>query len=618
MEGESTLEHMRRLHPPPPDVAGGRLLEWAFAFDLPRRPDDVWALVSDTSRVNRALGLGEMRFDEKDGVLHGSATHLGFRQEWIEVPWAWVKGSHLTSLRRYARGMARSVWSVYRLEPTRDGEGTRFLVYFGWSPAGLLGALGIRLAMRWLERRYQDVVGRLADASLPLALPPPPPPLVPPATLERVRAIRAELERRRLDAEVVERLVAHVLSDDELDLHRLQPLDLARVLGVDEDELLRTCLHATRLGLLDLRWDVVCPHCRGVRQELGNLGDVPPRSACEVCGIDFTTDVENAIEITFRIHPSIREVPERFYCSAEPATKEHIEVQLALGPGEVRRVSTRLVPGRHRLRLRGSKTEAFLDVAERGSEATELRFVASRGPEEARSGTSPTLVLENDRDEPTTFVVERARWSDTALRPGRLLSFQDFRDLFSDQFLAADVQLEVGEQTILFTDIVGSTAFYERRGDPSAFVEVKRHFDELFSIVSKNRGAVVKTIGDATMAAFCTPLDAVRAAVRMHEVFHEERADTEIRLRISLHTGPCIAVRIHQGIDYFGGTVNVAAKLQSLAEGGDVAMSEKTFGAPGVEAFLGGCRGRLESAEYRSAALEHPIEVKRLSTFRAR
>ena len=79
-----------------------------------------------------------------------------------------------------------------------------------------------------------------------------------------------------------------------------------------------------------------------------------------------------------------------------------------------------------------------------------------------------------------------------------------------------------------------------------------------------------------------------------------------------------VDARIHQGIDYFGGTVNLAAKLQALAEGGDLAMSERTFGAPGVEAFLGGCAGRLESAEYRSAALEHPIGVRRLSTFRAR
>src|SRR4029079_16260766 len=89
-----------------------------------------------------------------------------------------------------------------------------------------------------------------------------------------------------------------------------------------------------------------------------------------------------------------------------------------------------------------------------------------------------------------------------ALRACPLLSFQEFRDLFSEDYIAADVRLGVGEQTLLFTDVVGSTAFYASRAHPAAFVEIKKHFDELFAIVAANRGAVVKTIGDAVMASF--------------------------------------------------------------------------------------------------------------------
>src|SRR5699024_7043552 len=125
---------------------------------------------------------------------------------------------------------------------------------------------------------------------------------------------------------------------------------------------------------------------------------------------------------------------------------------------------------------------------------------------------------------------------DHALRAGQLLSFQDFRDLFSEDYIGADVRLGVGEQTLLFTDVVGSTAFYASRGDPAAFIEIKKHFDEVFAIVTRNRGAVVKTIGDAVMATFVSPLDAVRASHQIHAAFHPERADTPIRLRISLNT----------------------------------------------------------------------------------
>jgi class 3 adenylate cyclase len=226
------------------------------------------------------------------------------------------------------------------------------------------------------------------------------------------------------------------------------------------------------------------------------------------------------------------------------------------------------------------------------------------------------IELPNDAAEPQRFTIENATWSDHALRAGQLLSFQDFRDLFSEEYIAADVRLGVGEQTLLFTDVVGSTAFYASRGDPAAFVEIKRHFDEVFAIVGAHRGAVVKTIGDAVMATFVDPLEAVRASQKIHEAFHPGRADTPIRLRISLNTGPCIAVRLNSNADFFGGTVNVAAKLQALAEGYQIAMSEATYRAPGVAEYLTEQGVALEALEYTSKALPAPVQVRRWSVFR--
>ena len=162
---------------------------------------------------------------------------------------------------------------------------------------------------------------------------------------------------------------------------------------------------------------------------------------------------------------------------------------------------------------------------------------------------------------------------------------------------------------------VGSTAFYAARGDPAAFVEIKKHFDEVFAIVGNNRGAVVKTIGDAVMATFVSPVDAVRASRKIHDAFHPARADTPIRLRISLNTGPCIAVRLNANADFFGGTVNVAAKLQALAEGYQIAMSHATFGAPGVADYLADQKATLEDLTYTSKALPQPVPVKRWTVY---
>jgi adenylate cyclase len=164
-----------------------------------------------------------------------------------------------------------------------------------------------------------------------------------------------------------------------------------------------------------------------------------------------------------------------------------------------------------------------------------------------------------------------------------VLSDPDFRALFSEDFLADDVTLSVGEQTLLFTDIVGSTAMYAQRGDPDAFTSVRRQFSETFALVARHRGVVVKTIGDATMAAFVDPVDAVQAAVAIQRAFADPAG---IRLRVSINTGPCLAVRLNADIDYFGHAVNVAAKLQSIVEAGQVALAERTRAAPGVAAAL--------------------------------
>lgn len=612
MTGNSAIDSMRSRHPPPSDLAtDASLREWVFEFDVPLSPSALWSIVSDTSRLNRALGLDEMHFEERDGVLHGRNRSLGLGQEWVEEPWSWVKDSHLTSVRRYSRGMARAVFAAYHLEPRDEGRATRFSVYFAWAPRGWLGGLLLSLGMRWLRRRYEEVVGSLSRTpslpSLPASVPEP----LTPAATARLAELELELRARGLDARAVDRLVELLTHGDELDLDRIAPLERARSYGIDEHVLVETCLHATRLGMLDMRWDVVCPHCRGVRASLPHLGELPTDSRCDVCAVDFRTSEANAVEITFRPHPAIRSVEHRFYCSAEPATKRHIEVQRTLAPGSTELLETTLAPGRHRLRVKGEAQFGFVDVFADRSCVEPLEIRADTLDPEIVTGPRPKLLLVARPAEPTTFVVETPMWTDTALRPGFVLSMQGFRDLFSEEYLAADVQIEVGEQTILFTDIVGSTEFYARNGDPAAFAEVKAHFDTLFAVVARHRGAVVKTIGDATMAAFSSPLDAIAAAERMQEAFGVGSNRSAIRIRVSLHTGSCIAVQFHKGIDYFGGTVNLAAKLQSLANAGQVVLSERTYESTGVRVLLEAENAELEDVRYASAALDGPVAAKR-------
>jgi class 3 adenylate cyclase len=608
-----TVAKLLELHPFPAEHAKLKRIERLWVFDLPGTPAALWPFISDTSRMNRALGTAEMTFVEREGRRYGSSKAGGVTHEWLEVPWNWVAEQWLTSTRIYDRGFMKVMYAIHRLEPIASG--TRVYLYFGAVPRNALYAAAIRLGFPSLERAYRRVLPALAaqlDRLRPEVLLLPPAPL-PEEAETRLRAMRDQLLDEKLPEKCVEALVDWVRTGDDADLHRIQIRERARVWKLPESDLLRTALHATRAGLLDLSWDTICPHCRGVREESGKLGDLAAEGHCDVCQVHFTTDSVEAVEVTFRVHPSIRDVPERLYCSAEPATRDHIRVMTQVAPGKKATVMPRLQPGRYTV-WAGHRGGWYLDVEEGGP--GELVYEDHPEGTVVHASTTPTVHFENDGAEPEHFSIERATWSDDALRPGMLLSFQEFRDLFSEEYIGADVKLAVGEQTLLFTDVVGSTAFYASRGDPAAFVEIKKHFDEVFEIVRHNRGAVVKTIGDAVMATFVSPVDAVRASRQIHDAFHPKRADTPIRLRISLNTGPCIAVRLNANADFFGGTVNVAAKLQALAEGYQIAMSDATYKSAGVAEYLAAEKAELESLEYTSKALPAPVCVKRWSVYK--
>lgn len=610
-----TLEQLLALHPWPAEYREDKKIERLWVYDLPGTPQALWPFISDTSRVNRALGTAEMTFWERDGKRYGSSKAGGVRHEWLEVPWSWVAEQWLTSTRIYERGFMRLNYAIHRLEPTPTG--TRLYLYFGVVPRGALGAAAIRIGLPTIKRAYDRVLPALAaqlDRQRPDVLQLPAPALTGEAEA-RLRTGREQLIAEGLPGEAIDRLVGWIRTGDDADLHRIQIRERARAWKLPETDLLRTALHATRAGLLDLSWDTICPHCRGLRDETGSLAHVKAEGHCEVCKLDFTTDTAEAIEVTFRVHPSIRAVPEVLYCSAEPARKDHVRVQRMLAPGEAVEIQPRLAPGRYTVWV-GHRGGWYLDIED--DAPAELVYEDHPEGTIVRASPEPVVRVENDGSEPELFTIERTTWSDDALRPGMLLSLQEFRDLFSEEYIGADVKLAVGEQTLLFTDVVGSTAFYASRGDPAAFVEIKKHFDEVFAIVANNRGAVVKTIGDAVMATFVNPVDAVRASQQIHQTFHPARADTPIRLRISLNTGPCIAVRLNANADFFGGTVNIAAKLQALAEGYQIAMSEATYRSTGVAELLAEQRAELEDLTYESKALRDVVRVKRWTVYRDR
>lgn len=144
---------------------------------------------------------------------------------------------------------------------------------------------------------------------------------------------------------------------------------------------------------------------------------------------------------------------------------------------------------------------------------------------------------------------------------------------------------------MLFTDLKGSTALYERLGDLNAYALVRQHFALLDAVAHRHAGAIVRTIGDAVMAAFSRPADAVAAGVEiLQEIdpFNRQHEAPAIVFKMGVHCGPSIAVTLNENLDYFGQTVNIAARVQSFAEAGEICLTEALYTAPGVRDLLAG------------------------------
>jgi class 3 adenylate cyclase len=236
-----------------------------------------------------------------------------------------------------------------------------------------------------------------------------------------------------------------------------------------------------------------------------------------------------------------------------------------------------------------------------------------RTPEPRPPGTY-RLRIDNRSSESFELALARQKvlpWVSGAM----VASNPTFRDLFSTELIDPDQTIAVRNMTFLFTDIKGSTGLYERRGDGTAYALVKRHFGILGATIAHHRGAIVKTIGDAVMATFPVALDGFEAAVAMHAAIAAFNADNPaepIHIKIGVHRGPCLAVTSNDRIDYFGRTVNLAARVQGLSGGDDIVLSAATAAEGAVGGAVASCGWTRIAFTAQLRGIDGPTDVVRL------
>jgi class 3 adenylate cyclase len=333
--------------------------------------------------------------------------------------------------------------------------------------------------------------------------------------------------------------------------------------------------------------------------------------------LNFQTDFDRLVEVRFDPARAVRPVSHEAFCLAGPWNAPHVLAQTTVPSGETRTLSAGVEAGTYRLRaLRGQSATLRAGV----DGASTAAFTILRGvphPMEVAVGAGPLAVsVANTGPEETVVLLERAEWLDTVATGALVGTMAQFRRQFSAEVLAPGLEVRVQRLAFLFTDLAGSTALYERAGDAPACRLVQDHFRILEDAVTAHRGALVKTIGDAVMAVFASGADALEAAVVMQRDIRgldcRGLVDPERLVRVGVHEGPCVAVTFNERLDYFGTTLNLAARIEHECQGGEVVASATVVEDREAAGRLQALPVAVEPYEARLRGISEPVRLYRL------
>ena len=147
------------------------------------------------------------------------------------------------------------------------------------------------------------------------------------------------------------RLADYVLKAQEVDLWQVRPLKLAREWKIGPRAAVELCLQAVQAGLLELRWDLLCPRCRVAKSSSASLDQMPTGAHCSSCNIDYDRDFAKNVEASFRPAPGVRDVVSGQYCLFGPMSTPHIRLHITVEAGaDAGGEGAAPAPGNYRLR----------------------------------------------------------------------------------------------------------------------------------------------------------------------------------------------------------------------------------------------------------------------------
>jgi class 3 adenylate cyclase len=616
---------------PRDNVESMRAIVVTRSLDLAAPPERVWPFLADTDRFNRIIGMHEVSYRPIEGEARANGARFvaetraaGFKLVYEEFPFEWIHERAFGVRRRMRGGPIESyTWRVTLEEPrATNGDGA--------SRGGLEG--GTRVTVRfeivprswalrpiaWINARsFASKVAELGAMVDAHVLRGGPSPYVKPVSPSDAGLVEVALERLRKDVkpELVAKLGTLVRDGADADVVRIRPFALADAWKEDRREVLRALLHAVPAGLVELRWGIICPSCLTASQQVRGLDEISAEGHCQLCDITFGLDLDRSVEATFLPHPSLRRVPEGMFCIGGPARTPHVLVQGVVEPKKDKALTVPRESGRYRLFARGGAAAA-IEVDAAGAPSAQASIEEGRiDPARIHVAPGGEVSVINQLADVRHVKIERLDFASSAATAHVVSTLPEFRTIFSSDLLKRGTPLKIARAAVLFSDLTGSTALYTRVGDAAAFRLVDDHFDVIRGVVAAHDGVLVKTMGDAVMAAFVDANQCARAAIDALGRFESFRASEKhgslVGLKLGMYAGACYVVTANGALDYFGQTVNVASRIQHLAESGQIVLPNDI-----LEALAARERDSvkiLDRFQARVKGVEHPLDLVRVT-----
>lgn len=455
-------------------------------------------------------------------------------------------------------------------------------------------------------------------------------------------------------AETLDHFADFIVTAPDEELFRMSPFRYAERAAISKATAIDLFLYATHAGLLNFNWGTICPSCGAFITKESGLRWLNTHQHCSLCQLEMPAALDEQIEVAFTVSPAVRAIRfhhldeleferDGFFTFFSTSVSFHPEVHRVISaslrasyriPAEsVQDLRITFEPHHYMLMVPATHAVAHLPINESSSthEAEfELLFDGQLIPERLELAPGDGLLHIHNRSRQTILLgllcedrmapytpeqraVATSIYTLTPYLTGKeLINSQTFRDLFRTESIPPAGGLELKNLTLLFTDIKGSTAMYDRLGDFNAYALIREYFAALRGIITAQQGAIVKTMGDAIMASFTDPASALEAACQMRQQTQTANKGEELIIKIGIHTGPCIAIETNEQLDYFGQTVNIASRVQDVAQAGEIVCTEAVYHAPEVAAIIKRAGLRAEPDQALLKGVGNPLAFYRL------